>query len=377
MKKIEFFKHSLGEEEIGRVSKVLHSLFLTIGDEVYEFERRLAGYLELPYAAAVTSCTAAMQLALLAGGLKPGDEVITTPLTFIGTVNSILMAGGTPVLVDVDRATANIDPAAIENAVTARSRAILPVHLYGQMCDMTEIRKIADKHGLFIVEDSAHALEAEWNGKKSGHYGDFACFSFYATKNITSGEGGAISVKNLEQYELLQKLRLHGFDRNAVDRYTDHFQQYDINVLGWKYNMDNIHAAILNEQIRKVNTFLERRREIYLRYTEAFSGWEGIELHRIREEAEHARHLLTILVDPARRDSIMKELQRRGIGVSINFHPLHLMTYYREHFGYREGMFPRAEDIGSRTISLPFYPKLTDEEIEYVIATVKDVVGGS
>ncbi len=377
LRKVEFYRHNIGEEEIRRVERVFRSLFLTTGDEVSEFERDLAAYLDLPFSVAVTSCTAAMQLSLLAAGIRPEDEVITTPLTFIGTANSVLMVGATPVFADVVRATGNIDARAVEAAITERTRAILPVHLYGQMCDMDALRAVADRHGLVIVEDAAHALEAEWNGRKAGHYGDFACFSFYATKSITSGEGGAISVKDDTTADLLKKLRLHGLDKSAEDRYAEHFNRYDVDVFGWKYNMDNIHVAILIEQLKKIEGFLERRREIYQRYVEGLSGIPGIELHETRPEARHAYHLFTILVEPDRRDGIVEELQRRGVGVSVNFYPVHLMTYYRAQFGYRPGMFPIAEEIGARTISLPLYPKLTEEEIEYVIATVTDVVESS
>ena len=366
-RKVEFFRHNIGTEEIERVTNVLQSLFLTTGNEVAEFEERLAIFLGLPYTVAVTSCTAAMQLALLAAGVGEGDEVITTPLTFVGTSNSVIMAGGTPVFADVDRATGNIDPQAVENAVTERTKAIIPVHLYGQMCEMDRIREIADRHSLAVIEDAAHSLEAEWNGKKSGHYGDFACFSFYATKNITSGEGGAISAKDHESVDLLRKLRLHGLETSAADRHTNHFEQYDVSVFGWKYNMDNIHAAILVEQVKRIDTLLARRREIYDRYKEALGGVEGIGLQEVRPEAYHACHLFTILVDPKKRDTIMKGLQDRGVGISINFHPIHLMTYYMDRYGYKKGMFPVAEEIGSRTISLPLYPKLSDEEVSYVI----------
>jgi dTDP-4-amino-4,6-dideoxygalactose transaminase len=378
VKKVEFFKHNIGDEEIKRAAEVLRSLFLTTGDQVEEFETRFAAYLDIPYAVAMTSCTGAMQLALLARGIEAGDEVITTPLTFVGTVNSIIMAGGTPVLVDIDRATGNIDPGAVEAAVTERTRAILPVHLYGQMCDMDALRAIAQKHDLFIVEDAAHALESEWHGKKPGHDGDFACFSFYATKSITSGEGGAISAKSEEDAELLKKLRLHGMDKSAAERYAHCFELYDVAVFGWKYNMDNIHAAILIEQLKKVESFLARRREIYHRYHEAFSDTDGIELHETLAGSTHAYHLFTILVDPARRGDIMAELQKRGVGVSVNFSPpVHLMTYYRERFGYQEGMFHNAEEISSRTITLPLYPKLTDEETDYVIERIKAVTSGT
>jgi dTDP-4-amino-4,6-dideoxygalactose transaminase len=373
-RKVEYCKHNIGKEELRRIERVFRSLFLTTGDEVAEFEQGLASYLGLPSTVAVTSCTAAMQLALLAAGIRPGDEVITTPVTFIGTANSIIMAGGTPVFADVDRSSANIDPAAVEAAITERTRGILPVHLYGQMCDMTAVCDIARPRGLVVVEDAAHSLESEWNGKKPGHYGDFACFSFYATKNITSGEGGAISSRDEAKTELLRKLRLHGFGKNALERYSNHFERYDVDTFGWKYNMDNIHAAILIEQLRKVEGFLERRGEIYRRYEEAFGGIDGIELHATRPEARHAYHLFTILVDAGRRDAILEELQKRGVGVSVNFYPVHLMTYYRERFGFKPGMFPVAEDIGARTISLPLYPKLTETEIDYVVKTVIEVV---
>jgi dTDP-4-amino-4,6-dideoxygalactose transaminase len=374
VKKIEFYRHSIGDEEIGRVEDVLRSLFITTGDTVSEFEEQLARYLDLPHTIAVTSCTAAMQLALLAAGIGPGDEVITTPLTFIGTPNSVLMAGAIPVFADVERDTGNLDPRAVEAAVGERTRGILPVHLYGQMCDMDALGAIAKKHNLVIVEDAAHSLEAEWNGRKAGHHSDHACFSFYATKNITSGEGGAISVKEDERCDLLKKLRLHGLSTSAIDRYTKRFEQYDVDVFGWKYNMDNIHAAILIEQLKKVKDLHGKRNRIYKTYHYAFSGVDGIELHGTRREALHSHHLFTILVDPSKRFAIMKSLQDRGIGVSINFHPVHLMTYYRRRYGYREGSYPVAEEIGNRTISLPLYPRLTDEEIGYVIETTIDVV---
>jgi dTDP-4-amino-4,6-dideoxygalactose transaminase len=242
---------------------------------------------------------------------------------------------------------------------------------------MTAVCDIARPRGLVVVEDAAHSLESEWNGKKPGHYGDFACFSFYATKNITSGEGGAISARDAAKTELLRKLRLHGFDKSALERYSNHFERYDVDTFGWKYNMDNIHAAILIEQLKKVEGYLERRGEIYRRYAEAFAGIEGIELHTTRPEARHAYHLFTILVDAGRRDAIMEELQNRGVGVSVNFYPIHLMTLYRERFGLKPGMFPVAEDIGARTISLPLYPKLTEKEIDFVVKTVIDVVKGT
>ena len=381
MRKIEFFRHNIGDDEIERVNEVLRSLFITTGDAVSEFEGELAAYLGLPHTVAVTSCTSAMQIALIAGGVRPGDEVITTPLSFVGTANSVIMAGGTPVFVDVERSTGNIDPAAIEAAIGPRTRAILPVHIYGQCARMDRIREIADRHGLLVVEDAAHALEAEWMGKRSGHWGDIACFSFYATKNITSGEGGAVSAKTDDLVDTLRKLRLHGMSRHAIDRYTKHFRQYDVDVFGWKCNMDNIHAALLIGQLKRVDEWRARREAIWDRYADALAGVEGIELHEKLPEGVHSCHLFTFLVDADRRQEIMDRIQDRGIGLSLNFHPIHLFTWYRKQYGFAEGMFPVAEEIGRRTISLPLYPKLTDDEVDYVIENVIDVLrqpnGGS
>lgn len=377
MRKVEFFRHGIGEEELRRLRGVFDSLFITTGREVYAFEETLARYLGVPRAVAVTSCTAAMHVALLAGGLEPGDEVIVPTMTFVGTPNAVLMAGCAPVLVDSELSTGNVDPAAVEAAVTERTRAIMPVHLYGQMCDMDTLREIAGRRGLLIVEDAAHALEGRWNGKRPGQFGDYATFSFYATKNITCGEGGAVTAPDEEAYHRLKALRLHGFDQLAADRYTGRYRQYDVPVFGWKYNMDSIHAAILNAQMEKLPAWEIRRHEIFDRYTEAFEAMDGVELHAVLPEAHHACHLLTILVDPGRREAIMAGLQERGVGVSINFTPVHLMTLYRERFGYREGMFPVAEEIGARTISLPLYPKLSDDEVEYVIESVRDAVASA
>ena len=327
-------------------------------------------------------CLALIALVALVGcsGDSPSANPVPTVVPATWGIESLTVSDatpyvGSPVLVDVDRGTGNIDPAAVEAAVTDRTKAIIPVHLYGQMCDMEALRAVADRHGLFIVEDAAHSIESKWNGNAPGHYGEYACFSFYATKNITSGEGGAVTVADEKQYELVNALRLHGFNQLAVDRYTSNYEKYDIASFGWKYNMDSIHAAILIEQLKKIDAYGARRKEIFDRYTEAFSAIDGIELHTIRPEAEHAYHLLTILVDAEKRDAVMNGLQERGVGVSINFVPVHQMTYYRERFGYKGGGFPVAEEIGSRTISLPLYPKLTDEEVEYVIDSVREVIG--
>ena len=371
--RIEFFRHSISQRDIDSVVGVLNSLFLTTGEVVSEFEDRFSHYLGCRYTVGVTSCTAALHLALLACDVGPGDEVITTPMTFIATGNSIIYAGARPCFVDVEPETGNVNADLIEQAITSRTRAILPVHLYGQMCDMRRIREIADKHHLAVIEDAAHAIEAARDGVKPGQLSDAACFSFYATKNITSGEGGAISTNSEDIAEKLRKLRLHGMSKGASDRYSKRYEHWDMEMLGWKYNMSNIQAALLIGQMEEIDRNLERRESICRMYEDAFKSDPNISVPKVLPGSKSARHLFTIQVCPERRDEVLWKLQERGIGVAINFRAIHLLTYYRQTFGYRRGMYPVAERIGDSTITLPLYPKLTDEEVQYVISTVKEV----
>jgi len=372
--KVEFFKHNISEKEIEAISKVLGSIFLTTGPVTNQFEKAFSGYLGIPHTVGVTSCTAALFLSLKAMDIGTGDEVITTPMTFIATPNAILHAGAKPVFVDVERETGNIHIDNIENAINKNTKAIMPVHLYGQMCDMRAIRKLADKHRLFIIEDSAHCIEGERNGIKPGQLGDTACFSFYATKNITSGEGGAITTGSDEIAARLKKLRLHGMSKLAVDRYTGRYQHWNMELLGYKFNMFDIQAALLLHQLELIEKRLARKELIYRRYKDAFLNVEGIDFPKTLPDSKHARHLFTIWVDPIKRDTILHKLQQAGIGVAVNFRAVHLLTYYHETFGYRRGDFPVAEKIGDSTISLPMYPKMTDDEVGYVIEQVIRVI---
>jgi len=262
----------------------------------------------------------------------------------------------------------------IERAITKKTKAIVPVHLYGQMCDMRKIRALADKYRLVVIEDAAHAIEAEREGIKVGKLGDTACFSFYATKNITSGEGGAITTHKKKTADLLKMLRLHGIDKSAIDRYTKSYRHWDMPLLGWKYNMDNIQAALLIGQLQRIDELWSRREKIWSMYEDAFFNVNGIRILKTVSDSRHSRHLFTILVNPHKRDSILDLLQKKGVGVAVNYRSVHLLSYYRKKFGYKNRDFPVAEDIGKRTISLPLYPGLKDAEIEYVIKTVMDVV---
>ncbi len=372
--KVEFYRHNLGHEEKKSVLECLDGTFLTAGSYVKKFEHEFARYLELKYVVGLTSCTAALHLSLLALGIGEGDEVITTPMTFIATGTAIMHVGATPIFVDVSPYSALIDPAKIEEAVTERTKAILPVHLYGQMCDMRKIRTIADKYKLKIIEDSAHCIEGERDGIRPGHLGDVACFSFYATKNLTSGEGGAIATNNKSLADKIMMLRQHGMSKEAADRYSGSYKHWDMLECGWKYNMDNIQASLLLPQIKKIDYFWKRRRNIYKKYIDGLKDIPWIDYPRQAVHSRHAYHLFTIFVDKDRRDDILKRLGESGIGVAVNYRSIHLLTFFAKKFAYKRGMFPVAERIGDSTISLPFYPKLSNQEIEYVIKTLKKIL---
>ena len=258
MSQIQFFKHNINDQDIENLGTVLRSVFLTTGETVRTFEADFSTYVSAPEAIGITSCTGALHLCLIAWDIGPGDEVITTPMSFCATANSIIEAGATPVFVDVEKDTGNIDADLIESAITEKTKAIMPVHLYGQMCDMRRIHEIAVKHGLVVIEDAAHCIEGMRDHIKPGQLGHSACFSFYATKNITCGEGGAITTNDKEKAELLRMLRHHGIDKSSSDRYTKRYQHWDMTVLGWKYNMDNI-QALLCGQLKRIDQLWDRR----------------------------------------------------------------------------------------------------------------------
>jgi len=371
MQNIEFFKHNIGPRETRDVTRVLRGLFLTTGKNVEQFERAFAAYLGLPHVVGVTSCTAALHLSLSALGVGPGDEVITTPMSFAATALAVIQAGATPVFVDVEPETGNLDAGLIEQAVTSRTKAVLPVHLYGQMCDMRAIRSVADRHSLAVVEDAAHAIEARRDGVRVGELGDTVCFSFYPTKSITCGEGGAVSTKSADLCRKLHLMRHHGMDKSAADRYGKDDVTYEIGIMGWKYNMDNIQAALLMGQLERIEKLLRKKERIASFYSKNLSCVPGIKLMKESGGSRHARHLFTILVPPDKRSEFVRQIKARGIGVSINYRPIHLLKFFRESFGCKKGDFPHAEAIGESTVSLPLYPKLKIKEAEIVVRTVE------
>ncbi|MFB3785063.1 MAG: DegT/DnrJ/EryC1/StrS family aminotransferase [bacterium] len=377
MTKIPFFMHDLGQAELDSVAEVFSTPILTTGGKVKEFEQRIAAYLGVKHALAVSSCTGALHLSLLALGIGPGDEVITTPMTFIATATAILEAGARPVFVDVEPETGNLDANRVEAAVTPRTRAILPVHLYGQMCDMAALRAIADRHGLALIEDSAHCLEGRRDGIAPGQIGDTACFSFYATKNLTCGEGGMAITNDSARAEKMRLLSVHGMTKTAYDRYQEGYRHWDMVTLGWKYNMSNIEAAILLPQLERLEGHWQKRQALAMKYQERLAGIPGVSMPVTLPGVRHACHLFPIWVDPAIRDQVVQGMNQAGIGVVINYRAIHTLTYFRETLHYREDQFPNAKRIGDSTLSLPFYPTMPDEHVEIVTETLRKILASS
>lgn len=346
---------------------MLKGEILTTGEYVGAFERKLADYLGRKHVLAVSSCTAALHLSLLALGIGLGDEVITTPMTFIATATAILEAGATPVFVDVEPDTGNLNADLVEAAITPRTKAIMPVHLYGLMCDMHALRSIADRHGLKIIEDSAHCVEAKRDGVGPGELGDTACFSFYATKNLTCGEGGALATDDTALYENLRLLHLHGMTKTAFDRSREGYTHWDMVVLGWKYNMSNIEAALLLPQFDRIDAKLEQRTTLAHRYDERLAAVPGVKRPSALPSTVHSRHVYPVRVAGDKRDDVIELLKAEQIGCVVNYRAVHLMQYFREHYGHKPGDFPMAERMGDETISLPFYPSMPLGDVDVVV----------
>lgn len=365
--------------EIEEVIACLKSAWIGTGPRVAQFESDFAAYKGVQQAVALNSCTAALHLSLLVANLKPGDEVITTPLTFCATVNAIIHAGATPVLADVDPATMNIDPKEIERRITPRTRAIVPVHFAGRACDMDAIMNIAQKHDLKIIEDCAHAIETEYKGRKAGTFGDFGCFSFYSTKNIITGEGGMVIAKRDEDIARLKVLGLHGMSKDAWKRFGDEgFKHYQVVECGFKYNMMDLQAAIGIHQLKRVEAYRQRRSKIWQRYMEAFATLPIGLPAPVKEDTRHAYHLFTILVDKDKtgvsRDQFLDRMTAEGIGVGVHYLSLPEHPYYQQTFGWKPEDYPNAMRIGRQIVSLPISAKLTDEDVVDVIEAVKRVI---
>jgi len=372
---IHFHRPWIGEEEEREVIETLRSGWLTTGERTRQFETEFARYAEARYAVGVTSCTAGLFLSLKALSIGPGDEVITTPMTFTATANVILHTNAQPVFVDIDPQTLNINHHLIEPVITCKTRAILPVHFRGIPCEMDEILDIARRHSLFVIEDAAHAIETRYKGRKVGSISDTTCFSFYPNKNITTGEGGMVTTNDKTVADRIRILSNHGLSRGSLERYSPGGTPlYEVIEPGYKFNMFDIQAALGIHQLRKIETFWKRRQEIVMRYNEAFSSIPQITIPFDCSPGKNAYHIYVLLVNPDRltitRDELLEALKSAGIGTSVHFLSLHLHRYYRDNFGFKPDDFPVAADVSTRTFSLPLYPRLTDDEVTRIIDTV-------
>lgn len=371
---------AIEDAEIQEVVASMKSGWLGTGPKVARFEIDFGAYKGVPHAVAVSSCTAALHLSILAAGVEPGDEVITTPMTFAATVNSIVHAGATPVLVDVDPITMNIDPRGIESKITSKTRAILPVHFAGRPCDMDALCSVAARHDLRLIEDCAHAIETEYKGRKAGTFGDFGCFSFYVTKNIVTGEGGMVLTRREEDAARIKVLALHGMSKDAWKRFSDEgYKHYQVVEAGFKYNMMDLQAAIGIHQMQRVEPYWRRRREIWQLYNEAFADLPITLSADPEPDTHHAYHLYTILVDEAlvgiSRDGFLNAMAAHNVGVGVHYLSIPEHPYYQRTFGWKPEEYPHAMRVGRQTVSLPLSAKLTDEDVEDVITAVRDVAG--
>ena len=370
---LPFSRPSISQAAIDEVVACLKSGWITTGPRVTQFSEALKDYFQAPHALTLTSATAGLHLALLAIGLEPGDEVITSPLTFAATLNAIVLAGGRPVLVDIDRHTLNMDMNLLEQALSPRTRAIIPVHFAGLPVDLDTLYAIANQYGLRVIEDAAHAMGSEYQGNRIGSFGDTQVFSFHPNKNMTTGEGGCVVTRDQQIAERIAQLRFHGIDRQAWNRYGRHgSQDYEIVLPGYKFNMTDIQAALGIHQLRDLNNFVVRRNELANRYHEALADWPQWTLPtRPAYDHLHSWHIYTPLINEEsthmNRDEFMRAMQEKNIGTGLHYRAVHLYPYYRQAFGFKLGDFPQAEDVCERIVSLPLFPGMTDADHDRVL----------
>lgn len=369
----------IDEEDIEAVVEALKGDFLTTGPYVSRFERAIADYVGAKYAVAFSNGTAALHGACFAAGIGEGDEVITTPMTFAASANCVLYRGGVPVFADIDEKTYNIDPQSVEEKITERTKAIIPVDFAGQPADLDPILEIAEKHRLVVIEDAAHALGAMYKGRKVGSISDMTMFSFHPVKLITTGEGGIIVTNNEEYYERLLQFRTHGITRDRSRMAEDHGPwYYEMQFLGYNYRLTDIQAALGLSQLKKIEKFLELRRRYAAMYNDAFKGMDELILPHQPEWAESGWHLYVIRLRPeklaASRREIFEALQRQNIGVNVHYIPVHYQPYYRK-LGYDKGICPKAERVYEEILTLPLFPAMSEQDVRDVIEAVKRTVG--
>jgi dTDP-4-amino-4,6-dideoxygalactose transaminase len=374
-----FGSPDIQEPEIEEVVDSLKCSWLGTGPKVAQFESDFEAYIGSRQAVAVNSCTAALHLSMLAVGLGPGDEVITSAMTFCATINAIIHAGATPVLADISPLSMNIDADDVEARITPRTRAIVPVHFAGRPCHMERLVDIATRNDLKLIEDCAHAIESEYHGRKTGTFGDFGCFSFYVTKNVVTGEGGMVLARREEDGARIKTLALHGMTKDAWKRFGDQgFRHYEVVEAGFKYNMMDLQAAIGLHQLARVEASWDRRQAIWQRYLDAFSDLPLGLPAPPEDGTRHAYHLFTIMVDEVRtgisRDAFLEAMTAQNIGVGVHYRSIPEHPYYQERFGWRPEDYPHAMRIGRQTVSLPLSPKLSDSDVEDVVDSVRRIV---
>ena len=373
---------AISEEDIAEVVASMRSGWLGTGPKVARFERNFSAYVHAPYAAAVNSCTAALHLALLSCGLEPGDEVITSALTFCATVNAIIHAGAVPVLADVDPRTMNLDPEDVARRITPRTRVVLPVHFAGRPCQMDDLLALAQRHNLRVIEDCAHAIETEYHGCKAGTFGDYGCFSFYVTKNVVTGEGGMVVAQREEDIARIKILALHGMSKDAWKRFSDEgYKHYQVVEAGFKYNMMDLQAAIGIHQLECVERYWERRLSVWRRYDEAFADLPVGRPAPFEPDTRHALHLYTLLIDEARcgisRDAVLDMMTANSIGAGVHYLSIGEHPYYQRRYGWRPEQWPNAMRIGRQTMSIPLSAKLENADVEDVILAVRTILGAA
>ena len=375
---LPFSLPQLGKAEEDEVIDTLRSGWMTVGPKTHMFEETFREYVGCRYAVAVNSCTSALHLALAGLGIGFGDEVITTPVTFVATANVIIHTGAKPVFADIDPHTLNIDPAEVRKKITEKTRAIIPVHMAGQPCDMDSIWAIAEDHGLHVIEDAAHAIGAEYKGRKVGAGSKAVCFSFYPNKNMTTSEGGMLTTGDEALADKVRVMSLHGMSKGAWQRFAPEGDvHWDVLYPGYKYNMNDVQASLGLHQLKKVDEFNSIRNVYAGIYDKAFEGCAELSLPSVINGIKHAHHLYIIMLELDRlklsRDEFIKALRAENIGTGVHFRSLHLQTYYRETYNYKPDDFPAANEISQKIISLPLYPRMVEDDLYGVIEGVKKI----
>jgi dTDP-4-amino-4,6-dideoxygalactose transaminase len=379
---VPFHRAPVGDEEAKAVSEVIRSGWLTMGPKTFEFEKEFANYVSAKHAIAVSTGTAALHLSLEAAGVRARDEVLLPTTTFTATAEAVTYLGARPVLVDIDPVTMNMDPEDAVPRITQKTKAIIPVHLGGQPCDLDEIHTLARMHHLRVIEDAAHALPSMYKGKRVGEISEFTCFSFYATKTLTTGEGGMITTDNSEAADRMRLMRLHGIECDAWKRYrADGSWFYKVVEAGFKYNLTDFQSAIGLVQLTKCDAMRQAREAIAQRYSDAFSSHEELVIPTVRQDRSTSWHLYILRLRLERlnkdRNGFIQALHHRGVACSVHFIPLHLQPYYQRAWGYQPGDFPNAEREYLSCLSLPIYPGMTETEINHVISAVLNSVAES